>query len=234
MAGNLWSVTADLLSSPVRRRQSVNVCVAFQPCQHTQSISLPLSLHPIHFLSLLLLPRSYCPDPPVATPPLSILLFFLHPFGLSHTRCSSLFPSHILKFANSFYFLLPFFSPLSSHSPNPCHFLSPFPSSCTLISFSHLQPLPIICLFFPVFLFKRSSGFQSACLPSLWFGSIRLSFYERIWNKMCFWALHFFPLIWLHLSLSLSTTLKSTFKAGPGASVLSNPPVTYTRTNTCT
>ncbi len=191
-----------------RKCEWVCVCVYCQGWEATQRISASiLSLYPIHFLSLLLLPRSHCPDSPVSAP-LSLSSFSVH--LASHTLAALLSHptfSHLLTF---FIYPSPFL--LSARSPSPDHSSAPISAlihsipSLTPIYSTTLPPLPIIRLFSPIFFLSLRGplGFRALSLPSLWFRRIGLSFYERIWNKMCFWALHFFPLIWLHPSHSLS------------------------------
>lgn len=173
-------MTADLLFSPTRRRESVYVCV----CVYTEAAQ-SISAYP--FLSPLLF-CSHCPDAPVS-------------FSLFSSIClaSPTLAAHLLVSISShgltyFFFV---FSSTPFISSRPIHPIVAglqllFLLVCTL---SHLQYNPatpshylsLTLSFF--FSLKRSFGFQSSLfaislISTRWI--FFFFFYERIWNKMCF------------------------------------------------
>lgn len=150
MAERLWSVTADLLSSP-REGQKVWMCVCVFSGLRGNSKYVCL-----YFISLYpIIHCSHVPDPPVSTPLLSpTLAACIHLMPHSHI-CS-----HFFKFSPPLFFLL-------VHSPSPISPLIPSIPSLTLqndlATPSHYMSL-FPHLFFPFF--KRSFGFQSSLFAS--------------------------------------------------------------------
>ena len=212
MVEGLWSVTADLLFSPMRRRESVCVCVCVCVCtEPAQSISAYPFLSPLLFCS-------HCPDAPG-----SFSLFSPSVWPLSHSLLTYLSPSHptvshfLFIYLFFLYFPQPLLFPLGPFTQTWPVFSSCF-SLCALypISSTTLQPLPIICLlpYLFFFSFKRSFGFQSflfaiSLISTHWtfsfhFFSFFFFFFIRESGTRCVFELCISFLSFGSISLSLS------------------------------